>query len=108
MNLKNDQLTELNVWVNSIYRKFFHYNKWESVRECKYFLGRMDVFNLYKFRKLLFLKKLFNSNDPLMTNLANYLKFTPEYVTSTNISNISVSLNTSVNQLKRIYIDNFA
>ena len=55
-NLDSCELCEINVCANAIYRKIFGYNKWESVKQCIYYLGRLDIFHIYKLRKILISK----------------------------------------------------
>ena len=59
LNLPKFQLTELNVWGNSIYRKKFNYNKWESVRSLIFMLGRIDLIHIVNVRSLMFIKRMF-------------------------------------------------
>src|SRR6267154_5521977 len=42
LNLPKTQITELNSWWNSVYRKIFNYQKWQSVRLLISSLGRLD------------------------------------------------------------------
>jgi hypothetical protein len=58
LNLKAAQIKEINSWWNSVYRKIFGYNQWESVKEVIYFMGRLDVHHLVNMRRLLFVKRL--------------------------------------------------
>ena len=44
LDLKVKQLAELNVCWNSVYRRLFWYDKWESVRGCINGLGRLEFF----------------------------------------------------------------
>ena len=43
LNLNDVQLREINSWWNSVYRKIFGYNKWESVKEIICLFGRLDA-----------------------------------------------------------------
>ena len=58
LNLKGAELQSLNSWWNSVYRKIFHYHKWESVKEIIHFLGRLDLVHLVNLRQMQFIKKL--------------------------------------------------
>lgn len=53
MRLTNVQINELNACWNSMYRRVFNFNKWESIRTFIGGLGRMDFCHL---RMLLYLK----------------------------------------------------
>ena len=46
LNLDTVQVKELNSWWNSVYRKIFNYNKWESVKEVIHLMGRLDLLHL--------------------------------------------------------------
>jgi hypothetical protein len=52
LSLQNAQLRDINFWWNSIYRRIFNYNKWESVRNLMFELGRLDFISLYSIRRL--------------------------------------------------------
>jgi hypothetical protein len=55
LSLLNAQLRELNSWWNTVYRKIFSYNKWESVSELIVMLDRLDLITLYRVRKAKFI-----------------------------------------------------
>ena len=57
MNIKAHQMKEINSWWNSVYRRIFGFNQWESVKEVIFYLGRLDVHHLVNMRRLLFLKR---------------------------------------------------
>lgn len=42
ISLRNDQIHDLNVAWNSVYRKLFNYHKWESVKPIMIGLGKLD------------------------------------------------------------------
>jgi hypothetical protein len=46
LNLPKSRITELNSWWNSVYRKIFLYQKWESVKNLICMLGRLDLHHL--------------------------------------------------------------
>src|SRR5277367_850174 len=46
LDLKPSQMKEVNSWWNSVYRKIFGYNKWESVKGLICSLKRLDVAHL--------------------------------------------------------------
>jgi hypothetical protein len=43
MNLSVASVHDINVAVNSVYRKIFLYNKWKSVKPLMYFCGKVDA-----------------------------------------------------------------
>jgi len=61
------QIRELNVCWNSVYRKIFHYNRWESVKCCINGLGRMDLVHILAFQALKFWKSLMQSTNRTVT-----------------------------------------
>ena len=65
LNLPKPQITELNSWWNSVYRKIFSYHKWESVRLLIHLLERLDLIHIINLRTLIFIKKMtINSTIP--------------------------------------------
>ena len=46
MKLSKIQINELNICWNSMYRRVFGFNKWESVRSFINGMGRLDFFHL--------------------------------------------------------------
>jgi hypothetical protein len=42
VDLRNDQIHDLNVAWNSVFRRIFHYNRWESVKPIMAGLGKLD------------------------------------------------------------------
>jgi hypothetical protein len=65
IHLKLSQIKEINSWWNSVYRKIFNYNKWESVKCLICSLQRLDVHHLINLRCLSFIKRM------LITPLSN-------------------------------------
>ena len=57
LNLNRVDLAEINSWWNSVYRKIFHFNKWESVKQLICLLGRLDVLHMENVRRIHFIKK---------------------------------------------------
>lgn len=62
LNLPNSQLYEVNSWWNSVYRKIFHYNKWESVRLLISCLGRLDLFHIINLKSINFICKMIENS----------------------------------------------
>ena len=79
LNTKSALLHEINSWWNSIFRRIFGYNKWESVKEIICRLGRLDLLHIINLRRLLFLKHLSHSNNKVVRDLATYLKDGTEF-----------------------------
>ena len=71
LNLSRVDLAEINSWWNSVYRKIFNFNKWESVKQLICLLGRLDVLHLENIRRIHFIKKMLAS----CTGVNNTVKF---------------------------------
>ena len=56
------------VFVGSVYRKIFHYNRCESVKCCTNGLGRMDLVHILAFHTLKFWKNLGQSTNRTLYN----------------------------------------
>jgi len=72
LNLNDVQLREINSWWNSVYRKIFGYNKWESVKEIICLFGRLDVLHIVVMRRLKFIKRVSSSDNSVMNDLMKY------------------------------------
>ena len=72
LSLNIVQLKEINSWWNSVYRKIFGYNKWESVKEVICLLGRLDVLHIVVMRRLKFIKRVSISGNSVMNDLMKY------------------------------------
>lgn len=66
---KKRQLSELNACWNSMYRKIFNFNQWESVKCFINGLGRLDLHHIILLQRLKFFKKLSISSNSLMKDL---------------------------------------
>jgi hypothetical protein len=66
LSLPNAQLCDINSWWNSVYRKIFHYNKWESVRELIFMLERLDFITLHCLRKARFIISLLCTSNSVL------------------------------------------
>ena len=72
LNLLSSQYKEINSWWNSVYRKIFNYNKWDSVSELIFYLERLDYKFLCNIKKCNFLKRLVKSSNLV---ISNFIKF---------------------------------
>ena len=68
LNIKQSEVKEINSWWNSVYRKIFGYNKWESVRTLICHLGRLDILHMLTLRRICFIKSslLNNHNNEIL------------------------------------------
>jgi hypothetical protein len=78
LSLQNAQLRDINFWWNSIYRKIFNYNKWESVGDLMFELGRLDFISLYSIRKAKFIVNLCVSTNSTLRFISSFF-----YINST-------------------------
>ena len=58
-HLSVKQTSELNVCWNTVFRRIFRYNKWESVRAVIDGCGRLDVKHLIILRRIQFFRHIF-------------------------------------------------
>ena len=81
LNLNKADLRVINVWWNSVYRRIFGYNKWESVKEVICLLGRLDLLHLVSIRRLTFIKNACTNSksNSVMFNFMNYFTCRAEY-----------------------------
>ena len=63
------QEDELNAACNSVYRRIFGFNKWESVRAFINGLGRLDLHHIFMLRRLNFYIRLCNTDVTLLCNV---------------------------------------
>lgn len=55
LELTTSAINELGVCWNDAYRKIFHYNRWESVKQVQYFFGSLDFKHMYDLARHKFL-----------------------------------------------------
>src|SRR3989442_3645650 len=62
LNLPKSQISELNSWRNSIYRKIFNYHKWESFNLYAWSLGP-SIHHIINLKIIIFIIKMSNNNN---------------------------------------------
>jgi len=72
MSLSAKQIRELGICWNSVIRKLFNYNKWESVKGVLHGLGRLNISHLIMLQKVKFYKHLFLSANSMLYNVFNF------------------------------------
>ena len=106
LNIKAAQIKEINSWWNSVYRKIFGFNQWESVKEVICFMGRLDVHHIVNMRRLLFIKRSLScSNKVISVCLCNYMRYNSELLQVQNLCNID--LNWSAPKIKALIYASF-
>ena len=55
LELRNSAVNDLGVCWNDAFRKIFHYNRWESVKQLQFFSGCMDLRHMYDLARCKFL-----------------------------------------------------
>ena len=84
LNLPKTQILELNSWWNSVYRNFFNYNKWESVRTLISMLDRLDLCHIINLKSLSFIIRMsncINVPDSFRSYFLNHYNVSNEYAT---------------------------
>jgi hypothetical protein len=56
--LSNTAVTELSVCWNDAFRKIFHYNRWESVKQVQYYFGCLDLKHMYHLARFKFMSTI--------------------------------------------------
>ena len=56
----------LNCCWNSVYRKLFNYNKWESVKHLIHLLGRLDIHRIINILFIAYIKRLASTDNDVM------------------------------------------
>jgi len=59
LHLSVKQISELNVCWNTVFRRIFRYNEWESVRAVIVGCGRLNVKHLIMLRRMQFYRHIF-------------------------------------------------
>lgn len=81
INLTKVQIKEINSWWNSAYRKIFLYNRWESVKELIFRLGRLDVYHLINLRQIMFAKRISTNSNTAMCDLFYFYSHSNQFQT---------------------------
>jgi len=99
LNLKITQVKEMNSWWNSVYRKIFGYNKWESVKRLISSLNRLDVPHLINYRQLSFVKRMSSGtcSNYVFRSILTYFMYSGNFVSLVNKYNCNMW---SVNKIK--------
>jgi hypothetical protein len=107
LNLSLCERNDLNSWWNSVYRKIFCYNKWESVKLLIHMLGRTDLHNTIYLRTALFFKHLvmFDSNDSAIYELKYSSLITMPVFTLSSL--FSLNLKWSENKIRQVIRNSF-
>ena len=74
LNLSAAQLTELNSWWNSVYRKIFNFNKWESVKLLIALLGRLDFVHICNLKMMNFIRTMKINNTDCSSPFHYYMQ----------------------------------
>src|SRR5271155_6281341 len=78
VNMKLSTLKDVNSWWNSVYRRIFGYNRWESVKHLICQLGRLDIIHIVNMRRLLFVKCMRDCGNNVINSLMYYYYAGPE------------------------------
>ena len=108
-DLNQTQLDDLNAAWNSIYRRIFGFNKWESVKTFINGLGRLDFKHLRAYLRVKFIKFGLLSKNDIFNHIAKRyvmsLELNLQYE-ALGLTNLSVEnlLYTHVNALKNFVL----
>ena len=106
--LDENMIKLLNSCWNSVYRKFFGYFRWESMRNIMYAMNKLNVVHLVNLRRILFVKKLLvnvSGNNSLMGILKKYI-YNNEFQTVLN--NYNIDFFSSEGKIKERFHSDFA
>ena len=103
LNVKGKELKCINSWWNSVYRKIFGFNKWDSVI---FLLQRLDVFHIVNMRRVMFIKRIMLSENSVMAYLVNLCINGPESVELQKMYNTDI--NWSCGKIKALTFAAFA
>ena len=104
LSLSVNQIKDLNIFWNSVYRKIFNYNRWESVKLLISLLGRLDMKHLIHLKSVLFLRKLQSSEDELMKFLCCTV---PKDCSLHSLTRCEVEMGWSSNETRRTFEQSF-
>ena len=79
IKLSEKQIANLNACWNSIYRRIFHFNRWESVKLFICGLGNLDFRHLRLMLTLKFYLSLQICDNVTIRNTFNYFKHSNEF-----------------------------
>ena len=80
LRLTDQQLRELNVCWNSVYRKLFKFNRWESVKCFINGLGRLDLLHIHALHKIKYCCRLNKCANTTMFRVFQCFKLSNEYL----------------------------
>ena len=111
LGYNNQQISDLNACWNSVYRRIFGFNKWESVRDCIAGLGRMDFISIQAHMCLKLPKEGFRSNNLVFCSLVKRFMFTQNFKQLCNNVNVRSDcmylVNVSFYELQKLVYNNF-
>jgi hypothetical protein len=105
LDLGNAEIRNLNVWWNSIYRKIFGFQKWESVKQLICFLGRIDIVYMVNLRHILFLKNIAVSYNGVMREMFEVVSIGGELLKA--CSKLNIRYKVSCANIRKQFHDNF-
>jgi hypothetical protein len=84
LNLSIKQSAELNACWNSVYRRIFGFNRWESVKCFVSGMGRLDFYHIVSLQKVKFYFKLYLSKRSLLSDMF-WFYFTDFFTVDTDL-----------------------
>lgn len=105
INLSNNELKMLNACWNSVFRKIFKYNRWESVNELIDCLGHVNFSHLWYLSVVKLVKSMLLSSNIVIVRTAQLFCYGREWISIVN--NVGVDAHCSVNMITRAIYDKF-
>lgn len=105
INLSNNELKMLNACWNSVFRKIFKYNRWESVNELIDCLGRVNFSHLWYLSVVKLVKSMLLSSNIVIVRTAQLFCYGREWFSIVNY--VGVDGHCSVNMITRTIYDKF-
>ena len=104
MSLTNQQVNELNVCWNTMYRLVFKFNRWESVRSFIKGLGRLNLDFIFKLLRVKFYDHLRNVSNQVLYKLL-WINFTDSCKSDSCLSSLFLFRHVAVAKIYSDYSD---
>jgi hypothetical protein len=98
LTLCSQQLNDLNVCWNTVYRLIFKFNRWESVKSFIHGLGRLSLLYIFNVARVKFFFHLRDSPNVLLYNLL-WIYFADSCVKDHCLSSLLLTLNAAIDNL---------
>ena len=93
--LSSTKVQSINRRWNSVYRKIFHYNKWESVSALILYLEILNYALMFELRKCKFITKLTYSNNFVIKSVLSFCMQTSEFCDCVTSAGLCIKMSVS-------------